>query len=164
MKKENGLSMVGAVIAVIIIAIAIICTITIVNNRQEELSDKDIKADMVLIQGKVQIQKKESIAKGTAESIVGAKISDIKDDFLINYFKTLGVIEESDYDKFYRIDDEALEVLNLEVRNQPESLYLANYDSGEVIITRGYNGKYKLSDILKEDQEKAAANETKTEE
>ena len=163
MKKESGLSMVGAVIAVLVI-IAIVATgIIIANTRNDENKDIDIKSDMVLIQGKVKLLKKESVAKNDESCIIGANLNQTGSDFIVNYFKTLGIIEEADYEKYYRIDDEALEVMKLDVRNQPESLYLANYETGEVIITKGFNGMYKLSDILKADEAKKKDTENKTE-
>lgn len=153
MKKESGLGMLGAVIAVIVIVVIIAIGITIANNSSDKSKDIDIKSDMVLIQGKVKLLKKESIAKADDSLIVGANLNQTGSDFIVNYFKTLGIIDEADYDKYYRIDDEALEVMKLDIKNQPESLYLANYETGEVIITKGFNGMYKLSDILKADEE-----------
>ena len=37
--------------------------------------------------------------------------------------------------------------LELEIKNLDNSLYIVNYDSGEVYITNPYKGKYRLSEI-----------------
>ena len=37
----------------------------------------------------------------------------------------------------------------IEIKNLDNSLYIVNYDSGEVYITNPYKGKYRLSEIDK---------------
>ena len=35
-----------------------------------------------------------------------------------------------------------------EVQNEKDSYYIVNYDDNEVYITKGYDGKYKLSEMM----------------
>lgn len=84
----------------------------------------------------------------SSDGIVGVKLSDCNND-IINEFKSKNVIDESDYDKYYVLSDEDLSTLKTMVYNRPNSYYLFNYDTGEVILTSGYKGCYTLTDILK---------------
>jgi len=53
------------------------------------------------------------------------------------------------YFLYYILYDEDLKKLELEIKNLDNSLYIVNYDSGEVYITNPYKGKYRLSEIDK---------------
>ena len=58
-------------------------------------------------------------------------------------------IPSEDYSKYYILYDDDLKKLDLEIRNADNSLYVVNYDTGEVYITKAYKGKYRLSEIDK---------------
>ena len=79
--------------------------------------------------------------------VIGEKLSDCNNE-IINEFKAKNIIDESDYDKYYVLTNDDLDALKAYVKNQPNSYYLINYETYEVIITKGYNGCYKLSEIL----------------
>lgn len=34
------------------------------------------------------------------------------------------------------------------MQNEKDSYYIVNYDDNEVYITKGYDGKYKLSEMM----------------
>ena len=63
------------------------------------------------------------------------------------------ILKVSSYEKYYCLNNENLKQLKLEIENEENSYYLINYDDDEVIITSGYNGKYKLSEINTENEE-----------
>ncbi len=73
---------------------------------------------------------------------------------IIDEFKERKAISEEDYKKYYVLTDKNLEELKLDVRNEEGSYYLINYEANEVIITKGYEGKYKLSEIEEARKEK----------
>ncbi len=77
--------------------------------------------------------------------------SEKKDELttIIEEFKKTGNITEEEYAKYYVLTDKNLEDLKVKVKNEKESYYLINYETNEVIITKGYEGKYKISEIEK---------------
>ncbi len=147
MKKEEGLGIVGIIIIVIVIVGLIIGAVFLINRNVNDEKDEDIKANMLLIQGATRVLKQKSIVEKNTESFVGTKISEMPDDEIINNFKALNIIEEASYEKYYCLNNENLKQLNLEIENEEGSYYLVNYDEDIIIITKGYQGKYKLSEI-----------------
>lgn len=73
--------------------------------------------------------------------------SDKINDSIINDFVSKKIITESEYKDYYVLSDEDLKKLEIDVENEENSYYLVNYKSGEVVITSGIDGKYKLSEI-----------------
>ena len=59
----------------------------------------------------------------------------------------MNIIQEADYGKYYCLNNENLKQLNLDIENEEGSYYLVDYDDDIIIITKGYEGKYKLSEI-----------------
>jgi len=157
-----------------ILRICFVCLITLtvyylVVNKRNDVKDNAIKSDMLLIQGSCKVLYEESVMKKEEDKLVGTKLSEANDKEEINKdtienFKKTKAIEESEYEKYYILTDENLTGLNLEVKNAENSYYLINYETQEVIITAGYNGKYKLSDIEKENSNKQEANNEGNEE
>ena len=149
MKKEDGLNMLGIIIIIcIIIALVTISILNIKKSIKIE-STKEIKSNMLLIQGAAKVAKQNDIAKKKENALVGTKLNEIEDNEIISNFKALNIIEESAYEKYYMLTNEDLEKLNIKVWNEGGAYYLVNYDDNEVIITSGINGKYKLSDMEK---------------
>ena len=68
-------------------------------------------------------------------------------DEIIEEFKNLNIVSESDYDKYYVLEDGDLESLGLNFKNEKNARYLINYDAREVAITCGYQGQYLLSQM-----------------
>lgn len=66
---------------------------------------------------------------------------------IVEEFKKLNVIPDSDYDKYYVLENVDLETLGLNFKNEKNARYLINYDSREVAITCGYQGQYLLSQM-----------------
>ncbi len=66
---------------------------------------------------------------------------------IVEEFKKLNIVSESDYDKYYVLEDVDLESLGLDFRNEKNARYLINYDTREVAITCGYQGQYLLSQM-----------------
>lgn len=66
---------------------------------------------------------------------------------IVNDFKKTNIIPESDYDKYYALEDADLEFFGLNFKNEKNARYLINYDTHEVGITCGYQGQYLLSQM-----------------
>ena len=82
--------------------------------------------------------KKEETQDPNAEKAVGE---------IVEEFKKLNIIPDSDYDKYYVLENVDLETLGLNFKNEKNARYLINYDSREVAITCGYQGQYLLSQM-----------------
>ena len=111
--------------------------------------DRNVRADMLLIQGVAKVKKSRFNVSKKSEELVGVKLSDRLDDAIIRKFIIDLNIPAEDYSKYYILYDEDLKKLELEIKNLYNSLYIVNYDSGEVYITNPYKGKYRLSEIDK---------------
>ena len=117
-----------------------------INNVQK---DRSVRADMLLIQGVAKVKKSRFNVSKKNEELVGVKVSDKLEDSIIKKFISDLEIPSEDYSKYYILDDDDLKKLDLEIRNADNSLYVVNYDTGEVYITKAYKGKYRLSEIDK---------------
>ena len=83
-----------------------------------------------------------------AESDNGESSSkDLINDKIITEFLEKNILNQNEYDKYYVLNNDDLKKLEIDVENEKDSYYLVNYSTGEVIITSGFNGKYKLSEI-----------------
>ena len=111
--------------------------------------DRNVRADMLLIQGVAKVKKSRFNVSKKSEELVGVKLSDRLNDAIIRKFIIDLNIPAEDYSKYYILYDEDLKKLELEIKNLDNSLYIVNYDSGEVYITNPYKGKYRLSEIDK---------------
>ena len=116
-----------------------------INNVQK---DRSVRADMLLIQGVAKVKKSRFNVSKKNEELVGVKVSDKLEDSIIKKFISDLEIPSEDYSKYYILYDDDLKKLDLEIRNADNSLYVVNYDTGEVYITKAYKGKYRLSEIL----------------
>ena len=117
-----------------------------INNVQK---DRSVRADMLLIQGVAKVKKSRFNVSKQNEELVGVKVSDKLEDPIIKKFISDLEIPSEDYSKYYILYDDDLKKLDLEIRNADNSLYVVNYDTGEVYITKSYKGKYRLSEIDK---------------
>ena len=147
MKKENGLGIISIILIIIVIAGIVTVSVFFINKKIDDSKESDIKANMLLIEGATKVLKQNSIVQKNTDMFVGTKISEMPDDELINNFKALNIIEESQYEKYYCLNNENLKQLKLDIENEEDSYYLVNYDEDIIIITKGYEGKYKLSEI-----------------
>ena len=147
MKKENGLGIISVILIIIVIASIVTTSVFFINKKIDDSKESDIKANMLLIEGATKVLKQNSIVQKNTDMFVGTKISEMPDDELINNFKALNIIEESQYEKYYCLNNDNLKQLKLDIENEEDSYYLVNYDEDIIIITKGYEGKYKLSEI-----------------
>lgn len=164
MRNKSGIiSMVMVVVMIGVIIAIIVGAIINFDQKRDVKDDNRIKADMLLVQGACKKIKQNQTALKKDDMLVGSKISDIgEDNKIISDFKKAGIIEESEYEKYYMLTDDVLKELKIDVSNEKGSYYLFNYDSFEVIITGGIDGKYKLSE-MKLDEKQEEKNKNKVE-
>ena len=165
MSKEDGITLTQVLILLVIILIICAISTYIFNQHMKAEGETDIKANMLVIQGKCNVSKEKAEIVSTQEQsnttgnkveiaeeesrIYGKKISELKDsDDIVKSFLELNVIKEEEYESFYVLSDSDLEGLKVDFSNEKGSYYIVNYESGEVIYTAGIEGKYKVSEMV----------------
>ena len=147
MNKERGIGKIGLAFHVIFLSVVMVAIVYAGQNIWIKEKNADIKANMLLIQGSCKVKEKTATVNNDESILIGTKVSDVHDDSIINEFEEKNVISQDDYDDYYVLSNDDLEKLSVEVKNEKGAYYLINYSSGEVITTKAYNGKYKLSEI-----------------
>lgn len=153
MKKERGMGILGIIVTVILIIFFIVLSYNFFSNMAKDSEIEDIKANMLVIQGKSKIIKETSKANNNEEGFVGKRISEMREDNIIASFLEKGVINEEELDKYYVLSNEDMKSMGLDVKNEKKSYYITNYESNEVFITKGYKDGdteeviYKLENI-----------------
>ena len=164
MKNNNGIGIIALLIIIVISAIIIGIGINLVLQKYKEAQSKTLETDMLLVEWKLKAYIDNQKAEGKTEiSYLGKKVSELKENILIKEFLSKNIIQEDEYDKYYVLNDEDMESAGLEITNYENSYYLINYETYEVIITKGYEtttGKtiYKLSDMENSNQEENMIN------
>lgn len=165
MKREDGISLTQVLILLVIILIICAVSTYIFNQHMKAEGETDIKANMLVIQGKCNVSKEKADIVSTQEQsnttgnkveiaeeesrIYGKKISELKDsDEIVKAFLELNIIKEDEYESFYVLSDSDLEGLKIDFVNEKGAYYIVNYESGEVIYTGGIEGKYKVSEMV----------------
>lgn len=149
MNKENGLSFIGVFFAIVFIIFVVIIGQSVLRKKINNVKTNDIKSNMLLIKGACKGINDEAIVNKNTENYVGTLLTtpDITNDQIISNFLSKNIISAEEYGSYYFLSNDDLKKLNLDIENEENSYYLINYSSGEVIITAGINGKYKLSEI-----------------
>lgn len=159
MKNSNGIGIISLIIIIVIFAIIIGIGVNFGLQKYKEAQIKTLQTDMLLVEWKVKSYIDNQKAEGKTEIIhLGTKVSDLKENIIIKDFLSKNVIPESEYDKYYVLNDEDMKNAGLEITNYEDSYYLINYETYDVIITKGcemISGEilYKLSDIENREQE-----------
>ena len=173
MKKESGIGVVGIILIVCFICGVAFGIYYFVMEKRTNEKDNLIKSDMLLIQGAGKVLYEDCIMNKTEDKLIGTKLSEIDkneniNSEIINTFKETNTIEKDKYEKYYVLTDDNLAELKIDVKNEENSYYIIGYEDDEVIFTKGYNDKYKLSEIdsdeeTEENKEKNSEEKTKEE-
>jgi len=146
-QNQKGITIVGLLVTVIVIVtIAGVCIYT-GKDIIEEAKLQQIKTNMLLIQAKSHFIE-DKVTAGEDTTYIGTIISD-GDERYAEYN-----ITQTDPIKFYELSAEDVKNdVGLGEIAVNDGDYLVDYETSEVIYTKGYNGKYKLSEILETNAE-----------
>ena len=169
MKSDKGMGYIPVIIIIIVVAILVAAGVYFIRIKLNEEKIETLKTNMLLIQWKARNYVDTKKAAKEEVTYVGTKVSEIQDNSLISEWLEKDVITEEEYEKYYVLNDEDLKSLSSEVLNEEGSYYLVNYDTYEIVITKGcyYNEDeilYKLSDIERGALEKEETIEENVEE
>ena len=153
MKEETGLGHVQTILLIVIIAVLVATGIYFVRVKYNESYIETIKTNMLTIRWKAESYVNSKRAAKEEITYFGTKASELKD--IDSYVKLLfdkGILNDENADKYYVLSDGNMEQLKLEITNEKESYYLINYETYDVIITKGcsYDSKnvyYRIDDI-----------------
>ncbi len=156
MKEEKGLTYIGMIFLIILIAILVFGAIYFVRIERSKANLENVKTDMLLIQAKIKAVSNEQTLKKKKNVLVGTKISDMKDNNTIKEFLDKDIINiKSKKNNYYVLNQKDLEDLEIkQVQLENNNLCIVDYKTNEIIYTLGFqhtdgNIYYKLSDIGK---------------
>ena len=154
MRKENGLTFIATIFLVLIIGILVFGAVYFTRNELSREELEDIKTNLLLVQAKVKKVDGDYILEKKDEVLIGAKLSDMKEDETIKEFLQKNLFDPDEKDKkYYVLNQEDLNQFELDnVKLKENSYYIVEYTSAKVYYTEGFvytDGKtyYTLSDI-----------------
>ena len=93
MNKENGMGIIAIIISVLIIVLIGIFAYNFIINSADKQKIEDIRANMLLIQGKCKIIEETSKVNNNEDQLKGTKLSDMQDDSIISEFLNKNIID-----------------------------------------------------------------------
>lgn len=169
MKSNKAMGYIPSILIIVIVALLVASSVYFIRIKLNEEYIETLKTNMLLIEWKA--REYVDTKKASKEEIVyiGTKVSEMRENQLISNIINDNVISEDEYEKYYVLTDDNLQELNLEVTNEEGSYYIINYDTYEVIITKGCIYKegetlYKLSDIKRGEKVKVEEKITEADE
>ena len=159
MKNQNGMGHLMLIICIAIIILFVIGFIYIVTESMEKEKLETYQTNMLLIQGKTKVMSQEATIQKNEELLKGRKVSDAIEEEQIKNLLEKNIIsqEETSFSKYYILEKAHLEEIGLGSIELEEGYYIVNYDTDEIIyskgIIRGEETIYKLSELEKINEE-----------
>ena len=140
MKSENGLSFIGTIILVVIIAVITFGVVYFVRIQADKEKAEDIKTNMLLVQAKVKKISGDYILEEKDEVLVGTKLSEMQEEQPIKDFLSKELFDADEKDKkYYVLNQQNLNDMGLNnVVLEENAYYIVDYTSSEVYYTNGY--------------------------
>lgn len=172
MKNQKGMGHLMLILCVIIIILIAVGAIYYFFMQLEKQIIETYETDMLLIQGKVKVLSEEAVINKQEELLKGRKVSDSLEDEEVKALLENGVFsqEEEKFSKYYILEKANLDEMGLGAIRLEKGYYIVNYDTDEVIYSKGIkvgeNTYYKLSEIeeLKQREENKANEEAQEKE
>lgn len=171
MKRNKGMGMIQLIVMILFIILIVATIVYFVRIQYHEARIETIKTDMLQVQWKIKDYIDKQTVKGEEKQYLGTKLSEMRNDSILKEFLSNNILSESEYEKYYVLKDENLATAGLEITNYQDSYFIINYETYEVIVSKGckYSEKeilYKLSDIIAKTNDEAniVVNETIIEE
>lgn len=153
MKSQKGMGHLMLIICVAIIILFIVGIIYIVKENIEKEKLETFETNMLLIQGKAKVISQEATIQKNEELLKGKRLADNVEDEQIKELLQKEIIsqEETSFSKYYILEKSNLEEIGLGNIELKEGYYIVNYDTDEIIYSKGITiGKetyYKLSEL-----------------
>lgn len=153
MKKQNGMSHITLVFAIIIIIVIGVVGTRIILKENKNREIENVTTNMLLVQGKIKVIAQENEMNKDENTLIGKSLSENLEDEKVKRLIDTKVIntETEDMDKCYIIDGETINSLNLENSLDGE-YYIVNYKTYEIIYSKGIEIEgqmhYTLTELL----------------
>lgn len=153
MKNQNGLTFLGTIFLVLLIAFITFGAVYFVKLQTTKEELEDMKTDLLLVESKVKKISSDYILKKKDDVLVGTKLSEIKEDPIIQEFLNKNSIDITQKGKkYYALNKQNLEELGLtQVELTENSYYIVEYTEAKVYYTQGYefegNSYYDIDNI-----------------
>lgn len=153
MKSSNGMGIIKLIIMVLFILAIIVTGMYFLRKQYHEVRIETIKTDMLQVQWRIKDYIDKQVVKGEEKKYLGTKLTEMKEDNVLKTFFNGNILSEEEYDKYYALKDEDLATAGLEITNYLGSYFIINYETYEVIVSKGCKYSkdvtlYKLSDII----------------
>lgn len=155
MRQEKGKGTVKWIVIICAIALIVFFIVQHITGIVKKEKVKELQADLLLVQAKVEIVKGKNNVNKDENPLKGLPISKIVEKFKIKDLLEKKGISADDIAKYYVLRDSDLSQMDLqELIGKNSGGYIVNYDSFEVIYSKGYeniNGLrcYKVSELNK---------------
>lgn len=155
MKQDNGIGYIKLIIGVIIVTIIAIFAVLYIKEEIRKENVKEIQADLLLVQGKVELIGKSHGMNSEANPLKGYQLTVLPEGLNLQEFFEKNVIAQEEYEKYYVLDDTILQEIGLEqLVGKYDSYFIVNYENYEIIFSKGYENIYglwcyKISDLYK---------------
>ena len=146
------------ILVIMIIVMLIIAGITIYSGTEtiKRAGLENLKTNLLLIQGKVELVSQHVDMKEKDAKLTGTKLADMKEDEVIKAFLEKQIIDSESKDSdFYVLKEQDLKDLELSnIQMESGMYYIVDYKTNDIITTKGYTATdgqtyYKLTDIEK---------------
>lgn len=158
------------ILAIIVIVILVFVGVRYAINFFKQEDIKELQYDILLVKTKTETFKANNVVNPDENPLLGYKLNELPEGINIDGFKAKNIIKEEEYEKYYLLDAECLEKMDLkELVNKHPGYFIVNYETFEVVYTEGYTNKegvlcYKISDLEKYNKIEEPVNEQLTEE
>lgn len=155
MKKGYLGTHIKMILLVAIIVIAITGVVYFMKNEYDVQLFEMVKTDMLLIEGKTKIVGEKVKIKEKDATYVGTKIEEMKEEESIKQLQEKGIIDLNNKENnYYVLKKNHLEELGLNTIKLNEDYYIVEYNSNEIIHSKGVKNEneemiYKLSEFSK---------------
>lgn len=155
MKEKKGIGFAKLVIGIIVIIVVVIFGVSYVKKIIDKEKIKNVQADLLLVQAKIELVKGNYNMSKENNALKGYQLNQLPEGINIQDFFDKNIIEQSEYEKYYLLDKDALQQCGLEdLVNSYDGYFIVNYDNYDVIYTKGYKNSnglwcYKISDLNK---------------
>lgn len=159
MKSQKGMGHLMLIICIAIIMLFVVGIVYILRENIQKEKLETYQTDMLLIQGKVKVISQEATIQKNEELLKGRKLSDSLEEEQVKNLLENNIIsqEETSFSKYYILEKSHLEEIGLNNINLEEGYYIVNYDTDEIVYSKGIKiGKetfYKLSELQNKNEE-----------
>lgn len=163
MKNQKGMGHITTTICIVIISLLVLGIAYNVQDKYQEEKAQNYETDMLLIQGKVKVMGQEATIQKNEELLKGRKVSEnLEDEEVVKLLENKVISQDEEkFSKYYILAKENLEEIGLNGIELNEGYYIVNYDTYEIIFTKGVSIEestfYKLSELQAQDESKSQA-------